>query len=348
MISGIVHLLLDGELMPSSDLLQLPAWTALVFLATMTVFIIHLIILMLARAFDIADLKAYAESEMLQAVATFFMAGFIVLLLSSAADFTYKQLLSGGELECGGVKYHIQNNVTAFADGLDIVKCKLLDKASAMRDVKDEIRTTSADSGIFDYLNKRTSYMGYTEWEGDWDPYAYQTAESYRYANIMATHLLVALNAQAFFVVYVKKNMIQFFLPLGIVLRGFNFTRAIGAFLIALAIGLYFILPVLFVLTDPGFIRMPPTASVLTNPTSCYKTFAGVVNLVDLPQVEAIGQMQREITMSSVIADLSGAYLGLLVHPFVVLSITLIFIRYGMTLLGGETMELMRLVARVV
>lgn len=348
MVMDLVHILLAGELTPGSDLLMVPEWIALVFAATMTVFIIHIVILMLARAFNITDLKAYAESEMMQAVATFFMAGFILLLLPSAADFAYKQMLSGGQLECGGTTYHIGDNESAFADGLDIVKCRLLEKAAAMSDIKSEIRSTASDNGFFDYLNKRTSYMGYTEWEGDWDSWTYQTTESYRYANILATNLLVALNAQAFFIVYLKKNMIQFFLPLGIIFRGFNFTRAIGAFFIALAIGMYFILPVVFLLTDPGFVRMPPTASVMTNPTTCYKTFSGAINLVDLPYVEGIGSMQRQISMNAMISDLSGVYLGLLIHPLVVLSITLIFIRYGMSLLGGETMDLMRLAGRVV
>jgi len=348
MIENFAYLILDGELTPGSDLLQVPEWIGLVVISTMAVLLIHLIILMLARAFDIQDLKVYAESEMLQALATFFMAGFILIMLASVADFAYKEFLSGGQISCGTKTIYFKSSESAMASGLDVINCKLLEKATSMNTLMNMIRQESINSGIFDQLNERTSMMGMAISQGDWDPYTYSTAESYRYANILATNLLVVLNAQAFFVVYVKKNMIHFFLPLGIILRGFHFTRSIGAFLIALAIGLYFIMPLVFLLTDPGFVRLPPTGSVLTNPSYCYKTFGGAINLVDLPKVEAIGQMQNAVNLADTAAELSSVYFGLLVHPLIVLSITLVFVRYGMTVLGGETMELTRLVSRVV
>ncbi len=347
MIGNFANLILD-ELTPGSDILNVPAWIALVFAATMAVFLIHLIIYMLAKAFDIADLKAYSESEMMQALATFLMAGFIVVMLSSAADFAYKEFLSGGQIPCGDNMLYITGPTSFGADGLDVIQCRLLEKATAMSELKTQILNSAAGSGIFDQLNDRVSLMGASVSQGDWDSKTYSTAEGYRYANIFATTLLASLNAQAFFVMYIKKNMISFFLPMGIILRGFNFTRAIGAFFIALAIGLYFILPILYLITDPGFVRVPPTASAITTATYCYQTFSGAINLVGLPKVQAIGEEQTAMDMTSISSELSSTYMSLLTHAFVVLSITLVLVRYGMTLLGGETMELMRLVGRVV
>ncbi len=343
-----VHLILEGELVPSSTILPLEIWVGLALLSTMTVLLIHLIILMLARAFDIADLKAYAESEMLQAAATFVMAGSIIILLGGASNFAYTQLLSGGQVQCGGSMMDLGHGENSFAKGLEIVRCRLLEKATAMYDLNNEVNKQAKDSGIFDKLNDRESLFGMAVSQGDWDPTLYEQAESYRYANTVSANLMIALNAQAFFITYVEKNMVVFFLPLGIILRGFNFTRAIGAFLISLAIGLYFILPVIFVLTDPGFVRVPPISNVATVPSYCYSTFAGVITLVNLPKVETIAETQTQMTLSSASSALGNLYTSLIVQPFVVLSITLVFIRYGMSLLGGETMELMRLAGRVV
>ncbi len=45
---------------------------------------------------------------------------------------------------------------------------------------------------------------------------------------------------------------------------------------------------------------------------------------------------------------LSQSYISLILHPLIAFFMTLIFIRYMMSVLGGDTMELTRMVSKVI
>ncbi|VVB65464.1 Uncharacterised protein [Candidatus Gugararchaeum adminiculabundum] len=69
---------------------------------------------------------------------------------------------------------------------------------------------------------------------------------------------------------FCEHTMFVFFLPLGIVLRTFPLTRGVGAFLMALAIGMFLILPLTFSLQIVLYTRgLPQTASSTSSVTGC-------------------------------------------------------------------------------
>ncbi len=46
---------------------------------------------------------------------------------------------------------------------------------------------------------------------------------------------------------FISATMMYYFLPIGVILRGFPLTRAAGAFMMAVAVGAYFVLPLTYV-----------------------------------------------------------------------------------------------------
>jgi hypothetical protein len=46
--------------------------------------------------------------------------------------------------------------------------------------------------------------------------------------------------------------------------------------------------------------------------------------------------------------DLSKSYVSLILHPLVSLFLTLVFVRYMMTILGGDTYELTKMVSKMI
>jgi len=185
--------------------------------------------------------------------------------------------------------------------------------------------------------------LGLPIWQGAWSDSTFAEVENYRILNQLSTDILIGLNAIILMVDFISKATIQFYLPAGLFLRSFHFTRSIGAFLIALAFGFYFVFPVVFVLTDPTLETVSLVGAPVSPYNKCFPTFSGTASIVGEPNLMTAAKISSTKDAASV---LSQFYISMLVHPFVVFAITIVFVRYMMYLLGGETYEVMRMLAR--
>ena len=61
-------------------------WLPFVMLAVMVALILNSILLMFGKAFSIRELETFAKSELLQTIATAFMALFLVVMVGSAME----------------------------------------------------------------------------------------------------------------------------------------------------------------------------------------------------------------------------------------------------------------------
>jgi hypothetical protein len=297
-------------------------WLPLSLLAIVAAVLVHNIILMFARAFNIRELEAYAKSEMLQAAATAFMAIFLVLMVDSTMNIS--QSLISGEIQCAGKAQHIGQDTpqSTMDDAYKAIRCRMQQRAKAVAEIQDAI---TADSGP-----------------------EYQSTETIRITNNIATVLLIALNAQSFLLEYLRLNMLHVFVPVGILLRSFYFTRAPGALFISIGIGMYFIFPIFFVLLDPGFVpSAPPPVTTPSTQQYCYQTMSNAVSLVTTLEAKGLGS-SANLQMASIRNELSKSYISLILHPLVALFLTMIFVRYMMSILGGDTYELAKMMGKVI
>ncbi len=364
----MIHLLLSvqsffGELSGGETWEQV--WLPLALAAVITVFIIYTIILMFGRAFNIRELEMGAKSEMLQCASTAFIAIFLVMLVNGAIAMSATVLAIGAGAEMPEEGYveeievvyvceepmHISINDEAGMDQMiDGIRCRLKEKA---RQIAEVHRNVAIGSGVRDEFNLRNfdlSIVGITIFKGEWLPDTYKSTEMRRIINNLATSLLVSLNAQIYLLSYIKANMIHIFLPMGILLRSFKFTRGVGALFMGLAIGLYFIFPVVFTLLDPGFVGVVlPEPPEPTAPAQyCYPTMSTASVLYTQYQQSAASVGAADLDLSDLKDALSEVYVSLLIHPLIALFVTLIAVRYMMSVLGGDSYALIKMVTKVI
>ncbi|MBU0532504.1 hypothetical protein KKB44_03350 [Candidatus Micrarchaeota archaeon] len=334
-------------------------WLPLCILAVLTSFIIYNILLMFGRAFHIRELETFAKAEMLQSAATAFMAIFLVVMVSSAmqlaATYIAGEIVCGedviriGQIDPGATDIERTEQAHANMDlAFDAIRCRLQQRAQDIADIQSSL------AGIpvwneFNAMNIGLSSFGITFFKGDWVSDLYESTETKRITNNLATVLLIGLNAQSAILMYIQANMLHVFIPLGILLRSFYFTRGVGALFISVGIGMYFIFPVFFVLLDPGFTAAPPPPPTVTQetPAFCYATMSNTLTMLQTIEAEGTGST-GDLAMASLGEDLSKSYISLILHPLVCLFLTMVFIRYIMSVMGGDTYELTKMITKVV
>ena len=326
------------------------SYLPLTLLAVMVAVIIHTVMLMAGKAFHIKELESFAMSEILQAAATAVLAIFLVVILESAL--AVGGGLIYGELTCQGTTMSISGiakvgNITAMDAAYEAIKCRLQERAISVAGVQQDI----TDKAYWDFLtlNLQASVFGITAFKGDWVSSVYERTERMRISNNLATVMLIGLNAQYALAEYLRINMLSIFIPVGVLLRSFYFTRGPGALFMALGIGMYFIFPVFYILLDPGFVKLPePVEAAQPTPSHyCYATMSSAVSLVSTIQSQGVGSTAN-LEFGDYRTLLKKSYTSLMLHPLVALSITLVFVRYIMTVLGGDTYELTRMVTKVI
>ncbi len=324
-------------------------WLPLSILAVATAVLAHTIMLMAARAFSIRELEAYASSEILQAAATGFMAIFLVLMVESAMGISRSFI--HGDVYCGGTAIHIgTTNQTTMDEAYRDIRCRLQTRASEVAAIQDATTSSGWLIAEFYILNMQASIFGMTFFKGDWVSGLYRDTETARIVNNLATVLLIGLNAQSSLLEYLRVNMLHVFVPVGILLRSFYITRGPGALFIAMGVGMYFIFPIFFVLLDPGFVAspVPPTPNIATQAAPyCYATMTNAVSVLNSLEAAGFGS-SAGLTLDSVRNDLAKSYISLILHPLVAFFMTMIFIRYMMSVLGGDTFELTKMVSKVI
>ncbi len=319
-------------------------WVPLTILVTFTLIIFYGTILAISHGFNQRELGMHAKSEILQAFATLFIIILMGEILSSITAPDNMRNLIGGEVPCGGETLSIQN----IPNAMDLIKCSLTEKAKVLADLQES--SAKASESVLFLLSQQYSVYGVPVFNGQWVTSWYREAENYRIIYTLTTSLLISLNAQIKLVDYVKNNMLVLFLPVGIILRSFYFTRAIGAFFISIAFGLYFIFPLIFTVTDPGFVKSPPAPPPAQTEQAnfCYPTFSGATVVLAATPLGGGAGSGFGLDIKNAASEISKVHTGIILHPFVALAITLVLVRYMTYILGGEPYEMMRYVAKVV
>ncbi|MCI0503741.1 hypothetical protein L0Y65_03450 [Candidatus Micrarchaeota archaeon] len=323
-------------------------WLPLSLVAVIAAVLFHTILLMVGRAFSVRELEAFAKSEILQAAATAFMAIFLVAMVGSAMEIT--QGLIHGEVACGGESIHIGTTANSTMDqAYYAIRCRLQSRAAEVAAIQDGLTSSGMTALEFNAINMAGSIFGVTFIKGDWFTGLYRTTETTRITNNLATVMLIGLNAQSSLLEYLRINMLHVFIPVGILLRSFYITRGPGALFIALGIGMYFIFPIFFVLLDPGFVATPLPAAMNTAQTQplCYPTMTSAVSILTSLESAGFGS-SAGLTFDSLRNDLSKSYVTLMLHPLVAFFMTMVFVRYMMSVLGGDTFELTKMVGKVI
>ncbi len=328
------------------------SWYPLAITAVILCFFFNTLVYMAGHALQAENLKKYARTEFLQVSASSLMIFFVILLLfelSEGGAFDLMENLTGasGSIACSAVstgRYYFWNE-NAFGGGpIGAFKCKVQEKITALD--KQYWNIFNANMGTERLSSTCVSFFGFPVWCWDWDLELHKKVEQSHLLCTKITGLLMPLHAQFVLAEYVQKNMLAVFLPLGLLLRIIPATRGVGGLFIAIAIGFYFVWPTFSVLTDPTFVRGDDNKISDRLAGMCFTGFRGVAVIMN-SALYGLGGDDNALANAQGEALLFEMTIGTLFYPFIALAITLIFIRTATPLLGGDTGELMRMVARL-
>lgn len=319
-------------------------WGLLSLLATLAVFFALVVIYMFGHAFSLENVKRFAVSEFFEVVASAAMIILIVFLLweaSSGGLFTFiseSVLREGSTIVCGTKIRHVTD-----LGPLEVAKCKVQGKITQLDDIYQRIYDKNMK--LETWGSTCLILFGVQVYCGDWS--VHSVVEQAHLLGEKIVPLQVSLHGQYALLEYINENMLAVFLPLGILLRVLPLTRGLGGLLMAVAIGFYFVFPIVLVLTDPTFVRAPPSqVSPITSSQACFASFRGAVAVYNSFILPSIGDAQLSYgNWSELLVQLT---VQILFYPFIAFAVAIVFIRSLTPVLGGDTGDIMRMVGKLV
>ncbi len=313
------------------------SWIAIALLAIMIQIFIVALAYMLSKFFELPDLRRWVKSELAQVLASIIL---VVLLFTIVSGESY------------GVGL-IQNQTEIFAGSIVVPGMAGLAKVSPfdasyvylramLKCVESKYKETykpgierllASDIIVSPFILRIPIPFKWFSY-----PLYSMIVEAHYKANSL-TWLALALYFQYNLLQWVETAMFTVYLPIGIILRIFPYTRGAGALMIALAIGLYIVYPLMFVVIlmssgSPPSGCQAPQITMSTN--ICANDPAAFATLIKVAQAEA--------AMGS--SGLGGQTVSMIVYaffyPIVVLVVTFAFVRAIAPVLGADVSEMGR------
>ena len=232
---------------------------------------------MFSRAFRQRHLEAWAKSEIYQALGNILLLGFLFGFLFFFTDPSTGLI---GQLAKG-------NTVCAATTGdyphIDCVRTMLNNTRAALEDQAGSLLAVNMRVQMYATMGR------FWDFSMNWPPYtsdplslavALQFAKGFRVSPFAGVGLIgdslgllfqalfmwiASMIAQEFFLQLVRDALFPITLALGLIMRTFFFTRKLGGLLIAIAVGLYAVYPLLYILLAPQFIAAQDPAARWTD-----------------------------------------------------------------------------------
>ena len=285
------------------------------------------------------SLQRYALSELLQSAASAIMIIALVGLIIGTFDIIGDTF--GGTVTCMGEPY---------SEPIRADMCR----TSEMLNLANDMYQYAYDSALtaeMSYSVTVTLY-GFPVYQGAMIPSLHRRVETLHYIAHVCVELMFFLSAKMYLLKYIQENMLQFFLPLGLILRTFHFTRGIGAFFISIGVAFYFIYPTIVFIMDTSYAASagaPEVPDIIVSGMCNLPMFGSFsFGSVALEQTSIAGEtlgLSISRNLSSFLPDL---YTHLLYSNMVAFAIALTFVRFGTTVLGGDITPFMGMVGRLV
>ncbi len=334
------EILNKGEFLPSWEGGPDWGWLPLCMLAIMVSAFFNGLIYIIGKALSSQNLQRYSISEMLNTAATAVMVVILIAALTEALDFAGGM----GSIKCGPDNAVIKQPIDADMCRTNEFLVKLNEKYKYVRE---------ADHFPEIQYSLMVTALGVPIYSGAWmQEYIFKEVETYHSIAYICVNLMIALSAKMFMLEYIKQNMLAVFLPLGIILRTFHFTRGIGAFFMSIGIGFYFVYPTVCFIMDSGFTAASaePNLPNIISTGMCNIPMFGSFSFGSAAlQTGSTSGSAAEISLSndlaSFVADIQAT---LLYNNFVAFAIALTFIRFATTILGGDITPFLGMVGKLV
>lgn len=346
-------------------------WGLLSTAAAVTSVLISILLIQVARIFNLANFEQMAKAELSYAATTFL----IVIMIISIIQFGEGALAGGvaipGSASGGSLAkfMYLSSFNIPYADQASIQTIDGQPLPTTLIDwVKLSIKTPA--TCINDFLN--TLYLLSIPVETGASVYmeVFMSDAASGYAfKFISERINNAVNSLTFmdFMYYFLnhtlnfiKNFAGFFFSVGVVLRAIPPTRGAGAYIMALSFGLYFIFPLAYLMI--ATVALPHTQATIISPTVRAASFSYICTLPPAPDVTELNSetpsIARAFELRTRIAANSPSLTDMLefrfteiikhitsaicLFPFMAAIILMTFVLNGTTLLGGKIPEVGR------
>ncbi len=296
-------------------------------LAVLVAALINGVIYAIGYALNSQNLKRYSQSEFLQLAATAVLLVVVVQLVIMGSQFIADNF--GGAISCG-------DRSISIGQAIDAAACRTAERLDYFYKQYDNIQSNVNGPEWLYYFT--ITLWGVPVFQGSWVPDIYKPVETYHFIAQKIVSIMISLNAQMFLLKYVQESMLAVFLPVGIILRAFHFTRGIGGFFIALALSMYFVYPTILFMLDSGYSPAPPVQQPdYTQEGICSIPMFSGFSLGAFQQATTAGSAgQMSVSISNVASFVSEVFVRIFYENMVALAFALTALRYGTTILGGE------------
>ncbi|VVB66379.1 Uncharacterised protein [Candidatus Gugararchaeum adminiculabundum] len=316
-------------------------WMGFALLAVLACFFFVSLVYMASVIIQNDTLKRWAQGELLQAVASGFLVIFLIAIISTVVFqsicLTQPDLCSSGAV----TRENTLSGVSPYTPVHDkINKAKIRIEMLYMQVLAANAPIEAAEHSCVIFFGVEM-YCG-------WD--LHPTVERAHFINWKLSELQIVMDAELTLIEIVQNSMLNILLPLGIILRILPLTRGIGGLLIAIAIGFYIVYPVFFMVSTFNLTTVAQIGSASTllgfNPNeACYGDVGGADRLLKkgFEQANAVNPLYTRIG-----ADIPMLYMEYVIQPFIILAITIMFVRAATPILGGDSTYLIQGVSKLV
>ncbi len=324
-------------------------WTRMAALALAICFFANTLVYVYAKVFHSPGAERFAKSEFYQVTASALLIFLLVGggMMVMGFDFLDKSgILPQGTLtKCGTEAKDVWKEGPPA-----VIRCQLQEKITYVEALYQQAWDLNAQT------EPLTTYCMYLFnipiycW--DWDVDLHSQMEKAHYIAHKLMPIGVSLHAQYMFVEYLANNMLNVFLPLGLILRIFPVLRGLGSLMVAMAIAFFFVFPIAYILLDPTTVRPPPKQLIPGSGTAekaCYVSFSGMVNTYTqvIPKAAASAQ-NTKLDINSVGSEVAKLQIEAFFYPLAALATALMFIGIITPILGGDSGEIMHFLTKVI
>lgn len=323
---------LAGAIAPLPD----PQWMGAVALATIASVFAATILWMVSKYFELKNLEQNAKAEMVFAASTVILVLFLVLFLN----------------EMEPILESIMNDIAKDAIGASNLPTKdtsMIDLTKALMEPKVACMKKAMATLYIIAIPHEMAASTYIE------IFMSEVASGFA-VKAVTERITNTTNAITFytFIYYLFVNILNFvkytaltiLLPAGILMRSFPPTRGAGAYVMAFAIGMYFIFPLSYIVTDLMVLDYSGDWCAIPvlkdNPLSS----SGMFDQAKIKEAES--WVERNLQSTSLITEfISGKVvkqltLSICLIPLMALTITLTFVLSSTSLFGGNIPEVGR------
>jgi len=228
------------------------SWQSVAILAAVLSLSLTSIAYILSSLFNIKSLKLWAKDEIYQAIASAFIAGAAVIIITAISSFSCSLI-----------------GTCTTGDHLDIaigIMNKMRDDAVTqvqyMFNLSLRVGMITEMGKFYDFtIGGSECLLGLCETAIGFQWYLWAggsiVLESIDYMFGLIIPLISSFIAQAYLLEFIKASLFPSLFAMGIILRTFFFTRKVGGLLIAIALALYTIYPFMYIMLQPYFTWTP-------------------------------------------------------------------------------------------